>query len=225
MAEAIRTGKPYQTRLDPPPADPSCCHPKLNIGILAFGSLVNDPGKELQSKITLRIKTHTPFPVEYGRYSGVTRGGAPTLVPHHRGSPVSAEILVLNDSVSLDEAKDMLWRRVARKVGGGERYAEGTSCNSVLVREINKSPYVSTLLYTDFRPEGKVDNPTAAELANRAIQSVGTAEVGKDGISYLMGAIACGIKTPLTAVYRDEILQRTKARSLEDALLVASQSS
>lgn len=27
MAEAIRTGKPYQTRLDPPPADPSLTHP------------------------------------------------------------------------------------------------------------------------------------------------------------------------------------------------------
>jgi hypothetical protein len=27
MAEAMRTGKPYQTRLDPPPADPRCCHP------------------------------------------------------------------------------------------------------------------------------------------------------------------------------------------------------
>lgn len=27
MAEAIRTGKPYQTRLDPPPADPKVAHP------------------------------------------------------------------------------------------------------------------------------------------------------------------------------------------------------
>jgi hypothetical protein len=27
MAEATRTGKPYQTRLDPPPADPSVAHP------------------------------------------------------------------------------------------------------------------------------------------------------------------------------------------------------
>ncbi len=27
MAEAMRTGKPYQTRLDQPPADPECCHP------------------------------------------------------------------------------------------------------------------------------------------------------------------------------------------------------
>jgi hypothetical protein len=27
MQTAITTGKPYQTRLDPPPADPRCCHP------------------------------------------------------------------------------------------------------------------------------------------------------------------------------------------------------
>jgi len=27
MQESIRTGQPYQTLLDPPPADPRCCHP------------------------------------------------------------------------------------------------------------------------------------------------------------------------------------------------------
>lgn len=27
MAEAMRSGQPYQTRLDPPPGDPRCCHP------------------------------------------------------------------------------------------------------------------------------------------------------------------------------------------------------
>jgi hypothetical protein len=27
MQESIRTGQPYQTKLDPPPADPRCCHP------------------------------------------------------------------------------------------------------------------------------------------------------------------------------------------------------
>ena len=26
IAEAVRSGRPYQSRLDPPPADPSCCH-------------------------------------------------------------------------------------------------------------------------------------------------------------------------------------------------------
>ena len=32
MQEAIRTGHPYQTRLDPPPADPGCCHPPKKDG-------------------------------------------------------------------------------------------------------------------------------------------------------------------------------------------------
>jgi hypothetical protein len=27
LAESTRTGTPYQTRLTPPPADPTCCHP------------------------------------------------------------------------------------------------------------------------------------------------------------------------------------------------------
>jgi hypothetical protein len=32
MAESIRTGRPYQTRLAPPPADPRCCHPPRETG-------------------------------------------------------------------------------------------------------------------------------------------------------------------------------------------------
>jgi len=28
LAAAMQTGQPYQTRLDPPPADPRCCHPE-----------------------------------------------------------------------------------------------------------------------------------------------------------------------------------------------------
>ena len=28
LTEAMQTGKPYQTRLDPPPTDPKCCHPR-----------------------------------------------------------------------------------------------------------------------------------------------------------------------------------------------------
>jgi hypothetical protein len=27
LAEAMETGMPYQTLLNPPPADPACCHP------------------------------------------------------------------------------------------------------------------------------------------------------------------------------------------------------
>lgn len=218
MQEAIRTGVPYHTRLDPPPADPACRHPKKALGILAFGSLVADPGPELEPKIAMRITTTTDFPVEYGRYSGKTRGGAPTLVPHEAGAPVRGEILVLNDVVTVAEATDVLWRRERRKYGSGETYAEGTSANSVVVRHIGDSPCVSNVLYTDFHAAGKIERPDAAELAARAIESVRAAEDGKDGISYLMSNLAAGIETPLTPAYRAEILRQTKTESLEEAL-------
>lgn len=67
MQESIRTGKPYQTRLDPPPADPRCCHPKPKVGILAYGSLITDPGLEIGPRIRMRIKTQTPDTVEGSR--------------------------------------------------------------------------------------------------------------------------------------------------------------
>ena len=219
MQECIRTRQPYQTRLDPPPADPRCRHAKLGVGILAYGSLINDPGDELNQKIILRIKTQSPFPVEYGRYSR-TRGGAPTLVPHQTGAPVAAEILVLDATVTVDEARDKLWRRERRRVGSGETYVEGTSANSVLVRQFSEDPRVSTILYTDFHDAGKIPNPTAGELAEHAIQSIEAADEGMDGITYLIKAIKCGIETPLTPAYKAEILRQTNTNSLEEALVV-----
>jgi hypothetical protein len=135
---------------------------------------------------------------------------------------VSAEILALNDSVSIVEARNMLYRREIGKPGSGEKYAEGASANSVLVREFNDSPWVCTVLYTDFHPSGKIANPTPQELASRAIQSVRAAKAGKDGITYLMDAIASGIKTPLTLDYQAEILRLTKAQSLNEALIDAN---
>jgi len=222
MVEAIRTGVPYETRLDPPPADPRVAHPKLKIGILAYGSLIGDPGEEIKPKIKMRLKTVTPFPVEYGRYSGRTRGGAPTLVKHEAGVPVAAEILVLDDSITFEEARDMLWRRERDRVGSGETYKEGTSPDSVLVREHADSPIVNSILYTDFHQSGKVANPNPDELAKHAIESVRVAKEGKDGITYLINAIAAGIITPITTAYRNATLQLTKTTSLEEALRIVT---
>ena len=213
----MQTGEPYQTKLNPAPADIACRHPKKKVGILAFGSLIGDPGSEIAPKIVMRIKTPTPFGVEYGRYSIATRGGAPTLVPHDAGAPVSGEILVLDDTVTIDEARNMLWRRERRREGTGETYLDGTSPNSVLVRQWADSPCVSTVLYTDFPPDGKTAKPAANELATHAIESVKKADTAKDGITYLLDAMAAGIKTPLTDSYYKEILLQTKSRSLEEA--------
>jgi hypothetical protein len=33
VAEAVRTGRPYETRLDPPPADPRVAHPDTRIQV------------------------------------------------------------------------------------------------------------------------------------------------------------------------------------------------
>ena len=220
LGEAMKTGQPYQTLLNPLPAAPECRHPKKKVGILAFGSLIGDPGPEIGPKIIMRIKCQTPFGVEYGRLSQ-TRGGAPTLVPHEKGAPVSAEILVLDDAVSENEARDMLSRRERRKEGTGERYSKSDSPNSVLVSSANDNPCVETVFYTDFNPSGK-KTLTAKELADAAIESVKKAEEGKDGITYLMNNIAAGIETPLTAAYRDEVLRQMNADSLSAARHKAS---
>ncbi len=217
LAEVMKTGTPYQTRLNPAPADMSCRYPKKKVGILAFGSLISDPGKELLPKITMRMKTPTPFGVEYGRYSQ-TRGGAPTLVPHEAGAPVDGEILVLEDTVSVEEARNMLWRRERRMEGTGKSYVEEPGANKVLVREWADAPSVEHVLYTDFHPEGKITNPQAADLARMAIQSVKAAKEGMDGITYLKNNLASGVKTKLTADYEAEILKQTKAHSLQEAL-------
>jgi hypothetical protein len=216
MQEAMRTGEPYQTRLNPPPADPNCCHPPLPLGILAYGSLIQDPGPEIEPHIRLRIDTETDFPVEYARLS-TKRGGAPTLVPHPNGAPVKAQILVLDDEVSADEAANRLWRRETGTQDRTQPYPVGTSPNSVQCQRTTY-PSVTTVLYTDFLPEGKIEHPTAAELAKAAIASVAKAAPGQDGITYLRNAIAAGTKTPLTDDYKAEILLQTGTESLADAL-------
>lgn len=81
-----------------------------SVGILAFGSLIANPGWEIEEAIVGR-KTGvlTPFSVEFARESG-KHSGAPTLVPVTvGGSPVKAHILMLN--ISEQDAKDRLWRR------------------------------------------------------------------------------------------------------------------
>ena len=188
-----------------------------NIGILAYGSLIGDPGTEIGPLIERRIPTITSFPVEYARLSG-TRGGSPTVVPHTSGQPVKAEVLVFSDSVHIDEARNLLWRRETRKVGSGRVYPEGTSPNAVVVRDEPSFCEVGHVLYTDFHSGGKLKDPDPRQLAEAAINSVSEAPPGMDGISYLMSLINAGVETALTQCYMEEVLILTGAASLSDAL-------
>jgi len=74
------------------------------------------------------------------------------------------------------------------------------------------------VLYTDFNPSGKLRCPDPQELAIAAIKSVERAELGKDGISYLIDRINEGILTGLTPRYEKEILALTGTPSLAEAL-------
>jgi hypothetical protein len=194
-------------------------YPMKKIGILAFGSLIRDPGEELRPlKIEPPIKTKTPFGVEYGRYSSKTRGGAPTLVPHPKGKPVDAKILVLNASVSVKDATDMLWRRESGEKDKTKSYPAGETPNSVQVRTVRDLEGVEIVLYTDFLDAGKIARPNADDLAMAAIESVAKAKSGKDGITYLAEAIDDGVNTPLTEHYAAAILAKIDSAPLKEAL-------
>lgn len=187
------------------------------IGIMAYGSLIDDPGDELGPLVTECIADiQTPFSVEFARTSS-TRDGAPTLVPVEQGGlPVEATILVLRDDVPLDHARNKLWRRETGHDGDYKRPARPT-VNTVLVCEISDVAGIDHVLYT--RIGANIPSLCGETLAELAIASA-KADAGshkRDGISYLLNAKRNGISTPLMGRYEAAILEKTGASSLEDA--------
>lgn len=187
------------------------------IGILAYGSLIDDPDVEIAgAAIGRKVDVLTPFNIEYARTSR-SRGGAPTLVPvEHGGSPVSGQILILD--LTEHEAANRLWRRETRKVGSGLKYLppKAIGTDTVVVKRIENFAGVSVVLYTQI--SANIEPLTAEALAALAIASVGKAKPGMDGISYLIAAKGNGITTELSADYEAEILKQTGCDALEEAL-------
>ncbi|MEK6699469.1 MAG: hypothetical protein AABZ10_10580 [Nitrospirota bacterium] len=197
---------------------------KPNVGILAFGSLISDPGDEIAPLITKRLNVSTPFSVEFGRYSGKTRGGAPTLVPVTKGGdPVDATILVLKNGVTERDSVNMLWRRETRTKDKKSTYQARRTRRAVRVKALRDFAGLDVILYTDFYASGKIRNPKPRNLARRAIKSVRTAPDGNDGISYLIVARSAGVETPLSKAYAEEIMKQTSTASLEKALAKAKE--
>ncbi len=188
-------------------------------GVLAYGSLVGDPGCELAPLITQRIETLTPFPVEFARKSS-TRGGAPTLVPVPKdGGRVRAEVLVVSPSVTLEELRSIVWRRETRSEGSGAAYPKPhpSRPNGVEVESLARFEGISVVLYT--RIVANAQELTPDELAESAIESVGRMAGQKvgDGIEYLINAKANGIETPKSILYEAAILRLTSTDSLDSA--------
>lgn len=190
------------------------------IAILAFGSLIEEPGKAICPLIRERISgVRTPFSIEFARSSS-TRDGAPTLIPVDvGGSPVHGVLLVLDSAISLAEAKTLLWRRETRKECSEEQYSRpaNPSENQVIVECIERFKGCDLVLYTKIG--ANIKKPNADHLADLAIKSArrkaGADE--KDGISYLRSAVNQGICTPLLPGYKAAILRKTAAEDLVEA--------
>ena len=191
------------------------------IGILAYGSLIDNPGPELGPNTVAKIEgVNTPFRVEFARKSR-SRNYAPTLVPvAESGASVKGVILILRDGISEIEAKNMLWRREVNRFDTRKIYQPHANPgdNKVYVESLEHFKGIDMVYYV--RIASNIQPLTPAYLAKLAIQSVNLKkkDQGRDGISYLINAKANGIQTPLMSAYEQEILQRMNAKNLEEAL-------
>lgn len=196
----------------------------MAVGILAYGSLIPNPGAEIGPVTVRRITgVETPFRIEFSRSSRV-RDRAPTLVPVERGGArVSGVVLALHDSVNETAAQDMLYRRERNRVGSGDVYADvdPADLNTAFLGRLDRFAGLDVVFHAALR--ANIEEPTAQVLARLAIESAAapSGAVGRDGISYLMDAKQSGIVTPLMAGYEEEILRRTGARDLEEARRIA----
>lgn len=190
------------------------------IGILAYGSLIEEPGPEIEAVLSQRIgSVVTPFAIEFARKSQ-SRGNAPTLVPVTTGgAQVPAQILVLRGNVTGEQGNDLIWRRETRqKAGNGKRYIapKNPGPNNVVVKRLDAFHDVDVVLYT--RIGANIEPLTAENLARLAVDSVALAPPGKDGITYLMATLERGTMTPLSDAYVQEILRLAGTQTLAEAL-------
>ncbi|MDE0214856.1 MAG: hypothetical protein OXN22_12315 [Deltaproteobacteria bacterium] len=196
----------------------------MTIGILAYGSLIPNPGAEIGPVTVRRIGgVETPFRVEFSRSSRV-RDGAPTLVPVPRGgAKVAGVVLVLHDSVNEAAAQDMLYRRERNRVGSGDRYADVDPANpdGAFLGRLDGFAGLDVVFHAALR--ANIEEPTHELLARLAIASAAapSGAVDRDGIRYLMDAMQSGIVTPLMPEYENEILRLTGGRDLEEARTIA----
>lgn len=190
------------------------------IGILAYGSLIADPEWEIKDCTERIIRpVETPFPVEYARRSQ-TRADAPTLVPvpQGKGIPVHAAVLVLKETVSLQHASDILYRREIHRPGDSKkvyRVPRENNADRIRIERLQDFAGLETVIYTklaiNFEPivDDTYDDHEKAELLSIAARESLTEETfytGQDGIQYLDAASHYGVQTRLTDIYIRAIL-------------------
>lgn len=170
---------------------------KTRCGILAFGSLIWEPGQlEKLRKIDER-EYETPWPVEFA-HSSTYRGGAPTLVRVTHGKKVMGRLyLYSNDAQEVIQALADRERTKLDKIGSFTHLG---------------IPIYFADLSLNITPL------TPNQLAKLTIESVKKCP-GRNGILYLRKCIEHGINTELTPEYTAAILRETKTKNLNEAEL------
>jgi len=200
------------------------------LGILVYGSIMGDPGKEIKQHTLRKIPTITPFSVEYARKSK-NRSNAPVLVPVSKeGTAVAAQIIVMMPHVTEEMAKDFLYRRAINFVEETAIvYADKANHQNIAldIQHISHYENVDKVFYTAFAPNiENIDtsdtspDEKAKQLAYLAIESLNqdTFCMQRDGIRCLIEDLAAGVKTPLSDYYTREILNRaSSANNLNEA--------
>jgi len=192
------------------------------IGILAYGSLITDPGWEIERRCDSILRDiPTPFPVEYARKSS-TRSNAPTLarVSQACGKPVNAAILVMKKYSHKEAIRNYLYRRELHNVGDRSRVydheAQMNKRNAMLIEALSDFQGLDTVYYTVFGPNfaeilqpNRTTQEKARLLAQAAIDSLTAVTFSKklDGIQYLLDNLEAGIETPLSRFYEGTILE------------------
>ena len=129
-------------------------------------------------------------------------------------------LLVLDSTISLAEAKTLLWRRETRTEYSDKQYSRpvNPTQKQVIVECTENFEGCDVVLYTKIgRNIEKLNADHLADLAIKSARGKAGAD-GKDGISYLQNAFDQGIRTPLLPAYKAAILRKTGARDLKEAL-------
>jgi hypothetical protein len=163
-------------------------------GILAYGSLIDDPGVELEPHIIARIDCWTPFPVEFARSSTSRKADRRSCPPRaaHRQST---------------KAINRLYRRELHKVGSDTVYSPPAKANlnTVLVKKLLHFEGIDTVIYTSIG--ANISDLSAEKLARLAVGSAKNMTDGRDGISYLVNAMSLNLPallpSPLTSWLSD----------------------
>ena len=205
-----------------PATEAASSAPAAKLGILAYGSLIDDPGDEIKALTAGRITgVETPFNVEFARKSRL-RADAPTLIRvEQNGSKVPAAIIVLKPELAIERAQDLLYRRETDRVGTNDAYPRDNP-QELRIESLKNFHDVATVLYTKLPPNIALLTPE--ELASLALASLNDADTvkrGRDGITYLMNAKRNQIKTPLSDKYEEEVLRKAKATNLAQVLAQA----